>query len=82
MNDLWNALAQQVASHLVEVMAGGAAILISGVYSIPEQFPTTLQAWWTWFRDTLQGAVPLKFQKANHPNPQPTPAQPEKESNA
>lgn len=84
MNDLWNALAQQIYSHLAAIEeAGGAAVAalcISGIFAIPEKFPgLDLQAWWSWMRDTLQGAVPMKFQKANHPNPQPTPAEPEKD---
>lgn len=79
MNALWNALAQQIASHLVEVEAGVAALIISGVYSIPEQFPVTIQAYWSWFRDTLQGAVPMKFQKTIHVNPTQPAQEPGKE---
>lgn len=69
MNALWNAIAQQVATHLADVEAVAAAVLISCVCSIPEKFPTSWQEWWTWGRDTCQGTVPLKFQKSNHAMP-------------
>lgn len=73
MNHLFNALAAQLAAHLVEVEGILLALVISWVFSIPANLPKTKQEWWTWFRDTLQGAVPMKFQ-AHQPNP--TPANP------
>lgn len=83
MNALWNAVAQQIAAHsaaIEEFLTGAAAaVAVSGIYAIPEKFPgLDIQTWWTWMRDTLQGAVPMKFQKSNHA----TPAEPGKETNA
>lgn len=78
MNELWNALAAQVAAHLIEIEAGVAALLISFVFSLPEQFPRHFQDFWTIFRDTLQGAIPLKYVKTVHANPTP-PAEPAQE---
>lgn len=79
MNDLWNALATQAAAHLIEIEAALAALAISFIFSMPESFPKTLQAYWSWFRDTLQGAVPMKFQKTNHANPTNPAQEPGKE---
>lgn len=83
MNALWNALAQQISAHsaaIEEFLTGAAAaVAVSGIYAIPEKFPgLDVQTWWTWMRDTLQGAVPMKFQKSNHV----TPVEPGKETNA
>jgi hypothetical protein len=72
MNALWNAIAAQVATHLPEVEAVVAALLIAGIFAIPEKIPTSLQEWWTWFRDTLQGAVPMKLLKQTTPGAAPS----------
>lgn len=62
MHALLNALATQLAAHLVEVEGIILALIVSWIFSIPQNLPRTPQEWWTWFRDTLQGAVPMKFQ--------------------
>lgn len=74
MSHLMNALGTQLANHLVEVEGVILALIISWIFSIPANLPKTKQEWWVWFRDTLQGAVPMKFH-AHTQNPT-TPASP------
>lgn len=74
-----------IQAHIVKnweaYAAAISAICIAGVCMMPEKIPATFQEWWTWFRDTLQTAVPAaRAQRANgnHQQAQP-PANPTKE---
>lgn len=55
--------------------AYGTASIAAGLAvakNIPPQFPKTVQEWWTWFRDSIQTALPIS--RSNPSQPVPTPA--------
>ncbi|VVC06080.1 Uncharacterised protein [uncultured archaeon] len=35
------------------------AVVIAGITTMPEKFPSSVDAWWEWIRTTLQSAIPL-----------------------
>jgi len=70
MSELFNAISANIASHWV-VYSGGGVILGSAIIScMPQKVPRTLDEWWSWFRSSLQTALPAR----HNPNP-PEPVQ-------
>lgn len=59
---------QWAVAHSTYIEAAVVALFISFVSSLPKQFPSSLQDYWTIFRDTLQGAIPLKYREQHNDN--------------
>lgn len=65
MNELWQAILHNLAQHLTEASVGSGVLLIAIISHWPEQIPRTMQDWWTWARNSFQGALPIRAQISN-----------------
>lgn len=68
------ALLDHIAAHWVIYSTTGTALGFATVSCMPAKFPRSIDEWWTWFRDSLQTAIP-----GRRPNTNPTiPVSPDK----
>jgi len=53
-------VANNLSTHLAA--EGGVGVLLFGVFvhTMPPQLPSSLQEYWTWVRDALQTALPVR----------------------
>ncbi|HEX5426668.1 MAG TPA: hypothetical protein VFW94_24360 [Candidatus Acidoferrales bacterium] len=75
MNEVSQAASHFIAENFNYILSGIGLLLAAAVMSMPDNIPNNLQDLWTWARETLQTAIPVK-RPINH-NPQP-PADPGK----
>ncbi len=54
----WEILQQHIARNLPEYLTFVGALFVAGVCCMPATRPKGIDDWYTWFRDTLQTAVP------------------------
>ena len=83
MNALWQAIGAQIMGHLVAIEAALGTFAISAIFAWPVEVPQCFKrfidpALWTWARDAVQGAIPLKFRDP-HPSTPQQPAGPAQE---
>lgn len=62
----WVALQQHIARNIEGYGALASAIAIACVCMMPKNRPKSIDDWWTWFRDTLQTAVPAARAQREH----------------
>ncbi len=55
---VWVALQQHLLKNFPEYITLFSALCIAGVCMMPKNRPKTIDDWYTWFRDTVQTAVP------------------------
>ena len=75
----WEALKAHIVKNLPEYITFFGALFIAAVCTMPKKMPLVpednkIQELWTWFRDSLQTAVPAA--RANNHPPTPPPQQP------
>jgi len=63
---LQQGLANAVTNNLPEWIIFGGAVAIASVCMMPKNRPKSIDDWWTWFRDTLQTAVPAARAQREH----------------
>ncbi len=83
MNPLLGALGRYALEHLASIGVGAGIVAVSAIHNMPPQPPHSLR-WidadlWTWTRDTLQTAIPIRQVNPSHPTPPASPAESSKQ---
>lgn len=60
MHELGQAAAHFAAQHLNYVLDVLGLLAVAAVMAMPDKIPASLQDVWTWARETLQTAIPVK----------------------
>lgn len=76
MNELMNAIGQNLAQHLTSIGVGSGVFLFSFIHNMPEAPPSSMQEYWTWVRDSLQTAIPIRQARQANPTLPQDAAQP------
>lgn len=73
MNALIDAVSTNLVQHLTSIGVGSGVLFFAVVHNMPENPPASMQEYWTWVRDSLQTAIPVR-QARPHPTQPDTPA--------
>jgi len=60
MHELLDALAKDFLAHLTSVGVGSGVLFFAIIHNMPEHPPANMQEYWTWVRDSLQSAIPVR----------------------
>jgi len=75
MNALLDAVAYNLYQHLTTIGVGSGVLFFAIVHNMPEIPPASMQEYWTWVRDSLQTAIPVRQGRNNRPTLPANPAQ-------
>lgn len=67
MNQLLNAIAANLYQHLTTIGVGSGVLFFAVIHNMPPEPPSSMQEYWTWVRDSLQTAIPVRQARQQNP---------------
>jgi hypothetical protein len=75
LEQIYLVILRDILAHLTSIGVSCGVVLIALIHTMPAEPPTSFRQMWSWFRDTLQTAIPAS---RSNPTPPAGPAQEKK----
>ena len=73
MHEILDAIAKDFLTHLTSIGVGSGVLFFAIIHNMPEHPPVNMQEYWTWVRDSLQSAIPVRQPRVVAPPVPPAP---------